>query len=54
METFQNSKVFVNGSIKGLDSYSESHGLFGEPEQTLLIFKGDCLVNITINLKDIK
>ena len=54
MKTFQNSKVFVNGSIKGLDSYSESHGLFGEPEQTLLIFKDDCLVNVTINLKDIK
>lgn len=53
MKTFQNSKVFVNGSIKGLDDYSEKHGLFGEPEQTLLIFKDNCLTNITINLKHI-
>ncbi len=54
MKTFLNSKVFVNGSIKGLDDYSEKHGLFGEPEQTLLIFEGDSLVNITINLQSIK
>lgn len=54
MKTFQNSKVFVNGSIKGLDQYAEQHGLFGEPEQTLLIFEGNTLTNITINLKDIK
>ena len=54
MKTFLNSKVFVNGSIKGLDDYSEKHGLFGEPEQTLLIFEGDSLVNITINLQNIK
>lgn len=54
MKTFLNSKVFVNGSIKGLDQYSEQHGLFGEPEQTLLIFDGDVLTNITINLKNIK
>ena len=54
MKTFQNSKVFVNGSIKGVDEYSEKHGLFGEPEQTLLIFEGNTLTNITINLKNIK
>lgn len=54
MKTFQNSKVFVNGSIKGADEYSEKHGLFGEPEQTLLIFDGDSLVNVTINLTDVK
>ena len=53
MKTFLNSKVFVNGSIKGLDEYGEKHGLFGEPEQTLLVFEGDTLVNITINLKNI-
>lgn len=54
MKTFLNSKVFVNGSIKGLDDYGERHGLFGEPEQTLLIFEGDSLINVTINLKNIK
>lgn len=54
MKTFQNSKVFVNGSIKGADDYSEKHGLFGEPEQTLLVFEGESLINITINLKNIK
>lgn len=54
MKTFFNSKVFVNGSIKGLDDYAEKHGYFAEPEQTLLIFEGSNLTNITINLKDIK
>ena len=54
MKTFFNSKVFVNGSIKGLDDYAEKHGYFAEPEQTLLIFDGDNLTNITINLKNIK
>ena len=54
MKTFLNSKVFENGSLKGLDNFAEKHGLFGEPEQTLLIFEGSNLVNITINLKDIK
>ena len=54
MKTFLNSKVFVNGSLKGLDDYGEKHGLFGEPEQTLLIFEGDSLINITINLQNIK
>lgn len=54
MKTFFNSKVFVNGSIKGLDEYAEKHGYFAEPEQTLLIFDGDNLTNITINLKNIK
>ena len=53
MKTFFNSKVFVNGSIKGLDDYAEKHGYFAEPEQTLLIFDGDNLTNITINLKNI-
>lgn len=54
MKTFLNSKVFVNGSLKGLDNFSEKHGLFGEPEQTLLVFEGNTLTNITINLADIK
>ena len=50
-KTFQNSKVFVNGSIVGTDDYAMSHRLFGTPEQTLLLFEGQNLVNISINLE---
>ena len=53
MKTFNNSKVFINGSIKGVDDYAEKHGFLSEPEQTLLIFEGSNLINATINLKDI-
>lgn len=49
-KTFQNSKVFVNGSIIGTDDYAMSRRLFGVAEQTLLVFDGDDLVNVTIDL----
>lgn len=50
-KTFQNSKVFVNGSIIGTDDYALSHRLFGIPEQTLLVFDRDNLLNITLDLR---
>ena len=54
MKTFLNSKVFINGSVMGTDEYAMSHRLFGIPEQTLLVFSGDNLINITIGLDSIK
>lgn len=54
MKTFLNSKVFINGSVMGTDEYAMSHRLFGIPEQTLLVFNGDNLINITIGLDSIK
>jgi len=54
MKTFLNSKVFINGSVMGTDEFAMSHRLFGTPEQTLLVFSGENLINITIGLDDIK
>lgn len=54
MKTFLNSKVFINGSLCGLDAYAEKRGLFGEPEQTLLVFSGNSVTNVTINFSDIR
>lgn len=54
MKTFLNSKVFINGSVMGTDEYAMSHRLFGVPEQTLLVFNGDNLINITIGLGLVK
>lgn len=53
MKTFQGAKVFVNGCICGSDSYGQSKRLFGDPEQTLLIFKGRTLSQNVIFLGDI-
>lgn len=54
MKTFLNTKVIVNGSVVGTEDYAMSHRLFGTPEQTLLIFAGDNLINVTIGLGEIK
>lgn len=48
--TFQNAKVFVSGSIMGTDTYAYSHRLFSEPEQRLLVFSGNDLINVEIKL----
>ena len=50
-KTFNSTKVFVNGSIIGCDSYAYGKRLFGEPEQKLLIFNDNNVVDININLK---
>ena len=54
MKSYQGAKVFVNGSICGTDSYATSKRLFGDPEQTLLIFSGDTLSVNYVNLRNIK
>lgn len=51
-KSFQGARVFVNGSICGTEEYALSKRLFSEPSQTLLIFNGDNLLNISINLKN--
>lgn len=52
VKTFQGAKVIVNGSIVGTDSYAYSKRLFGDPEQTILVFKGDDLGVEYINLRN--
>lgn len=54
MKSFQGAKVFVNGSLCGTDSYAQSRRLFGDPEQTLLVFRGNTLSQHLVNLKDVK
>ena len=50
MKSFNGFRVFVNGSILGLDQYAFSKRLFGKPSQTLLIFDGDNIINHSIDL----
>jgi hypothetical protein len=50
LKTFNNFKVYVNGSIVGVDQYAFSKRLFGKPSQTLLIFDGDNVLHHSINL----
>ena len=52
MKSFQGFKVFVNGSIVGMDQYAFSKRLFGKPSQTLLIFDQNSILNISIGLSD--
>jgi len=54
MKSFQGAKVFVNGSLCGPDDYACSKRLFGDPEQTLLIFNNNVLIQHVINLKDVR
>ena len=49
-KTFNGLKVIVNGSIVGTEQYALSKRLFSEPSQTLLIFNGNNLINVSINL----
>lgn len=51
MKSFQGAKVFVNGSICGSDSYAQSKRLYGNAEQTLLIFGEDG--NLSVNYIDL-
>ena len=50
MKSFNGFKVFVNGSIVGLEQYSFSRKLFGKPYQTLLIFDGKNIIDHSIDL----
>lgn len=51
VKTFQGTKVIVNGSIVGTESYAYSKRLFGDPEQSLLLFDGDTLSINYVNLR---
>lgn len=53
MKSFQGGKVFVNSSICGSDGYAQSKRLYGNAEQTLLVFENGNLSVNYINL-DIK
>lgn len=50
MKTFQGCKVFINGSIVGTEQYALSKRLFGDPEQTLLIFNENDVEQIILKL----
>lgn len=50
MKSFQGSKVYINGSIVGTEQYALGKRLFSEPAQTLLIFDGKNIVNISLQL----
>lgn len=49
-KSFNGFKVFVNGSIVGTEQYALSKRLFSEPEQKLLIFDAENIIDININL----
>lgn len=49
--TFQGAKVFITGSIIGTDTYAYGKRLFGDPEQKALIFSGNDVIDININLR---
>ena len=44
------AKVIVNGSVCGTEQYAFSKRLFGDPEQTLMIFDGINVIDYHINL----
>lgn len=47
----QGKKVYFNGSLKGVDSYTLNKRLFSQPTQSLLIFDGDDVIDIPMLLK---
>lgn len=50
MKTFQNMRVYINGSVCGTDPYADSIHKYTKPKQTLLIFDGDNVLNFSIDL----
>lgn len=50
VHTFHGCKVIISGSIVGTDPYAFDHRLFGYPEQSLLVFNNDDLIDISIQL----
>ena len=51
VKNFQGKKVYFNGSLKGVDSYTLGKRMFSEPSQTLLIFDEEDVINIPLHLK---
>lgn len=54
LKSFNGTKVFVNGSLVGVEEYALSKRLFSHAEQTLLLFDNDNLINITLDLQGAK
>lgn len=54
LKTFNGAKVIVNGSLVGVEEYALSKRLFGNAEQSLLLFDGDNLLHINIDLQGAK
>lgn len=50
MKNFQGKKLYINGSLIGVDSYALNKRLFGDPTQTLLLFNGQETIDIRLNL----
>lgn len=51
VKNFQGKKVYFNGSLKGVDSYTLGKRMFSDPSQTLLIFDEEDVINIPLQLK---
>ena len=49
-KNFQGAKVYINGSVVGIDQYAMSRRFFGNPEQTLLIFDGEDDIKVSLML----
>ena len=49
-KSFQDARVFVNGSIVGTEQYALSKRLFSSPCQKLIIFENNCINDIDIIL----
>lgn len=50
MKTFQGKKVYLAGSLRGVDSFALNHRMFGDATQMLLVFDEDETVDIRLNL----
>jgi hypothetical protein len=53
VKAYQGLRVFVNGSIVGTEQYALSKRYFNKPSQKLLVFEGNDIIDISIEL-DIK
>lgn len=49
-KSFQNCRVFINGSIVGPDQYARDRRLFSDPSQKLVLFDEDNVIDIDISL----
>lgn len=50
LKTIHTFKLFVNGSLVGMEQYALSKRLFSKPAQSLIIFDEDNVVNCSISL----
>lgn len=47
---FQFAKVYINGSLCGVDAYAQSMGLFSYPTQSMIVIDGDSDIRIDMKL----